>query len=93
MNRRQVEIIIGNQRGIHGRVATRLAEITVEYEVTLRLQRGQETVECSSILDVLSLALTYGTMISLQAEGQRAECALAKAIAVISDQDESVVKA
>lgn len=92
MNHRQAELVVGNQRGIHGRVATRLAEIAVEYEVTFRLQHGLEIVECSSILDVLALALTHGTLISLHAEGSRAEAALIEAIAVISGQDELVAK-
>jgi phosphocarrier protein HPr len=84
----QIDLIVGNRRGIHGRVATRLAEIALEYDVIFRIQRGKKSVECSSILDVLALALVEGTTINLQAEGERAEAALALAAHLITVQDD-----
>jgi phosphotransferase system HPr (HPr) family protein len=82
------DLIVGNRRGIHGRVATRLAEIALEYDVIFRIQRGKKSVECSSILDVLALALVEGTAINLQAEGARAVAALAVAAHLITAQDD-----
>lgn len=82
-------LIVGNERGIHGRVATRLAEIARECDVVLVISRaGGEAVDCSSILDVLSMALVKGTEISMQAEGARAETALSAAADVIIAQDD-----
>jgi phosphotransferase system HPr (HPr) family protein len=65
-----------------------LAEIAAEYGVMLQIVRGDETVECSSILDVLALALVQGTEISLRASGEKAQAALQAAQAVITSQDE-----
>ncbi len=88
MNWQHCSLSVGNQRGVHGRVATRLAEIAAEYGVVLQIIRGEETVECSSILDVLALALVQGTEISLRASGEKAREALQAAQAVITSQDE-----
>lgn len=78
---------VGNERGIHGRVATRLAEIAAEYRVSLEISRGEETVDCSSILDVLALALVQETEICLRAGGEQATAALQAALAVVTEQD------
>ncbi|MCL1980512.1 MAG: HPr family phosphocarrier protein [Proteobacteria bacterium] len=87
--RAEKKVLVGNERGIHGRIATRLAAIAASHGVRLFLGHNQETVECSSILDVLSLALTRGTVIDLMAEGPRAERALSVAAEIITAQDDA----
>jgi phosphotransferase system HPr (HPr) family protein len=87
MNRRHCTLRVGNERGVHGRVATRLAEIAEEYGVTLQINRAEETVDCSSILDILAMALIQGSEISLQAEGENAASALSAASAALTSQD------
>ena len=69
-------------------VATRLAEIAAEYGVLLQVSRGDETVDCSSILDVLALALVQGTEISLHAGGEKAAESLRAAQAAVTGQDD-----
>lgn len=88
MNRQHLSLIVGNERGVHGRVATRLAEIALEYGVVLQISRGDETVDCASILDVLAMALVQGTEIGLHAEGERAALALSAAAIVVTGQDD-----
>ncbi|MCL2341086.1 MAG: HPr family phosphocarrier protein [Proteobacteria bacterium] len=87
--RAEKSILVGGIRGIHGRVATRLAGIADRYGVRLFLRHDGKTVECSSILDVLALALVRGATVGLLAEGPRAESALAAAADIINDQDEA----
>ncbi|WP_306546868.1 HPr family phosphocarrier protein [Desulfobulbus sp.] len=82
------DLVVGNERGIHGRVATRLAEVASEFAVVLQIRRAEETVECSSILDVLSLALVQGSEISVQAVGEQAEAAMAAAAELITAQED-----
>ena len=84
----ETTVIVGNTRGVHGRVATRLAEIAANYQVCLTLTRDAETVDCASILDVLALALVQGTAITLRAEGEQAGAALAVAREVLTGQDD-----
>lgn len=69
-------LIVGNERGIHGRVATALAEIAARYRVRLEIIKDGDRADCASILDVLALALVQGTPLRVQAEGELAEVAL-----------------
>lgn len=76
MNRGVRTLVVGNERGVHGRVATALAEIAVRHQVRLVINKGTESADCSSILDVLALALVQGTCLRVEAEGMHAEEAL-----------------
>lgn len=88
MSQVQQELIVGAARGVHGRVATRLAEVAARYGVMLLIRRGDEVVDCSSILDVLALALTMGSEICLTAEGDQAKDAMAAAMQLLIAEDE-----
>jgi phosphotransferase system HPr (HPr) family protein len=88
MMRRQMQLIVGNERGVHGRVAKRLAEIAAEFGVIVHIRRGEEIVECSSILDVLALALVQGTAITVLVEGAQADAALASAASLLTTPDD-----
>ena len=76
MNRGARTLIVGNERGVHGRVATALAEIAERHQVRLLIAQETESVDCASILDVLALALVQGTELRVEAEGFGAEEAL-----------------
>lgn len=86
--RQHLHLIVGNERGVHGRVATRLAEIAADYEVVLQISKGDETADCSSILDVLAMALVQGTEIGLHAEGEQSTAALSAAADLVTGQDD-----
>ena len=88
MNHVQQELIVGGARGVHGRVATRLAEVASKYGVTLLIRRGHEVVDCSSILDVLALALTMGSEVCLTAEGDQAKDAIVAAVQLLTGEDD-----
>lgn len=88
MKRSTRTLIVGNVRGIHGRVATALAEIAATYQVTLVLCRGEEHADCSSILDVLALALVWGTEVRVEVEGARAEAALRAVAQLLTAEDD-----
>ena len=71
-------LLVGNERGVHGRVATALAEIALRHQVRLVIvgADGTERADCASILDVLALALVQGTAVRIEAEGMLADKAL-----------------
>lgn len=81
-------LIVGNKRGVHGRVATRLAEIASDYAVRVQIRRGEQWIDGSSILDVLALALVEGTEIELAVAGERAGEALIAATSLLTAQDD-----
>lgn len=88
MSRGARTLIVGNERGVHGRVATALAEIAVRYQVRLFIEKGKECADCSSILDVLALALVQGTQLRVEAEGVRAEEALQDVERLLTAKDD-----
>ena len=65
MTRRETKVVVGNARGVHGRVATRLAEIAANNKVRLTLRRNGDCIDSAAILEVLALALVQGTEITL----------------------------
>lgn len=75
------EIVVLNRHGVHGRVAARLAKIAARHEVILQIIHGRERIDCSSILDVLSMAFVYGTRFTVRAEGEKRKAA--KALAAV----------
>lgn len=70
------EYKVANAKGVHGRVATRLAEIALQYEVEIRLVYQGREADCASILDVLSMALVKGSVVEVRLIGGRSEAAL-----------------
>ena len=88
MKRLEAAVTVGNVRGVHGRVAARLAEIAADLRVSLLVTREEETVDCSSVLDVLAMALVHGTEVRLAVEGESAGNALNTAISILTSQDD-----
>lgn len=74
-------IVVLNRHGIHGRVAARLAHIAARHKVILHIIHGGDSVDCSSILDVLSMAFVYGTRFTIRVEGENKKAAKALAAA------------
>lgn len=79
-----MECTVENCKGIHCRVATRLAEIVAGHEVTMKIAGNNESVDCSSILDVLSLALVHGSRVCFTARGPDADNVLGAVRALFS---------
>lgn len=75
------EIVVQNRHGIHGRVAASLAQIAARHEVVLHIVHGNQRIDCSSILDVLSMAFVYGTRFTVRLEGEKKKTA--KALAAV----------
>lgn len=69
-------VIVGNERGIHSRIATRLAEIAAHHNVHLTIRRDRETADCAMILDVLALGMVLGDKLEVVVQGEAATDAL-----------------
>jgi phosphotransferase system HPr (HPr) family protein len=79
---RQCRVLHPN--GIHCRVATRLVEIVSGYKATVRITGSDGIVDCSSILDILSLSLVHGSLIRFTAQGPDADKVLAAVEVLLS---------
>ena len=69
MSVQTLECSVENPKGIHCRVTTRLAAIVADHTVAMKIVGSKESVDCSSILDVLGLALVHGSRVCFTAEG------------------------
>lgn len=88
MNKAQATCTILNTKGIHGRVATRLAEICLSSGTEITLEFNGQQADCSSILDVLSLAVTHGSEIHIEVNGRDAGTVCAKVQEVLNSPDD-----
>lgn len=82
------DIMVQIRRGVHGRVATRLAQIACEYNVKLLILHREREIDCSSVLDVLSMAFVSGSVLRFRLEGGNAENALNEVEALFSLEGE-----
>ncbi|GAB4335172.1 MAG: hypothetical protein Kow0089_04770 [Desulfobulbaceae bacterium] len=69
---------------MHGRIASRLAAIAGRFDVRLYIVGETEQVDCSSVLDVMSMAFVHGTRLLLRACGKDAAQAVAAAEEVLA---------
>ena len=81
--------VVRSAAGLHARPAGRLASIAGRFESEISLGRGDEWVSGSSVLSILCLAATQGTVLSVRAVGADAEQAVMEVGALIELPDEA----
>ena len=85
-------VAIASKVGLHARPAAIFAEAagSVDVEVTIRKESDpvEDAMDAASILSIMSLGAAYGEVVVLQAEGEGADTALDKLVAVLeTDHD------
>ncbi len=68
-------VIIHDELGLHARPAAKLAQVAQQFEAEITLVHGELAADAKSILDVLSLAATRGSVLTLRCKGQDAPSA------------------
>ena len=61
-------VTIDNELGLHARPAAMIAELASQAESNVWLIKNDQSVDASSIIDILSLACLQGSNITLQIE-------------------------
>ncbi len=79
---------VESELGLHARPAGRLAQLAGRFDSEISLGRGEEWVSGSSVLSILCLAATQGTVLSVRAVGPDAEQAVMEVGALIEAPDE-----
>ena len=67
------ELVVQNRSGIHARVSTMIAQRCKDFVSEVRLRKGNAVADCRSVLDLLSLGASNGTILHLEAIGDDAE--------------------
>jgi phosphocarrier protein len=84
MARAEVQII--NKLGLHARASAKLTQVASGYKSELWLSRNGRRVNAKSIMGVMMLAAGKGASITIDAEGEDAEAALAALQKLIADK-------
>lgn len=81
---RTVELI--NRLGLHARAASKFVEQASRFRAEIRVRHNDEEVNGKSILGLLLLAAPCGSKLTISAEGEDAEQALAALAQLVADR-------
>ena len=82
----QTEAEIVNKLGLHARAAAKLTQIAGGFAADIWLARNGRRVNAKSIMGVMMLAAGKGSRITIEAEGEDADKALAAILRLIADR-------
>jgi phosphocarrier protein HPr len=84
MARAEVQIV--NKLGLHARASAKLTQVASSYACEVWLSRNGRRVNAKSIMGVMMLAAGKGAMITIEADGEGADAALAALQKLIADK-------
>ncbi len=80
------EITISNKLGLHARAAAKLVGVANGYGADVILDKQGQRVNGKSIMGVMMLAASKGTVLQLQIDGEGEEDAMQALVALIDDK-------
>ena len=81
------ESTVTNPNGVHCRVAERLIKVIDEHVATVQIIDRGQPIDCTSILELLSLALVQGSRVRFTAQGPDAEQVVTAVEQVLSEPE------
>ncbi|MFQ3594569.1 MAG: HPr family phosphocarrier protein [Sphingomonadaceae bacterium] len=81
-----VRLAICNRRGLHARASARFVTLASAYRATIYVAKDGQEVVGTSIMGLMMLGAAMGEAISIRAEGEDAEAALAALSALVADR-------
>ncbi|UYN89822.1 MAG: HPr family phosphocarrier protein [Anaerolineales bacterium] len=80
-----IELTIANEVGLHARPATLFVKTAQKHQAEITVSFDGKSVSAKSLLGLLTLAVTKGSVITVAAEGEDAEAALAALSELVSN--------
>jgi phosphocarrier protein len=77
---------ISNKLGLHARASAKLTKLAGSYPCEVWISRGERRVNAKSIMGVMMLAAGKGSSVTIEAEGEDAEQALAAIVRLIAER-------
>ena len=78
------EVAINNEVGLHARPATFFIQKANEFKSSIWVEKDERRVNAKSLLGVLSLGITKGTVVTLMADGVDEKEAVGALCALVS---------
>ena len=82
----RAEVLITNKLGLHARASAKLTQVASGYQCEVWLTRNGRRVNAKSIMGVMMLAAGKGASITIDADGEDADAALAAVLKLIADK-------
>ncbi len=70
-------VLVANRAGVHARAAAMIAALVRRFKARVTLAKGNNRVEGTDVLQILSLGAAPGVELSLEATGEDAPAAMA----------------
>jgi phosphocarrier protein len=82
----RADVKIANQRGLHARAAARFVQTAEQFDAEVAVSKDDSTVPGTSILGLMMLAASPGTVIHLEAAGPERVAAIDALVALIENR-------
>ena len=80
------EVRIENQRGLHARASAKFVNLASELGTPIEVEKDSNRVCGTSIMGLMMLGAAMGDTIVIHVDGDDAEVALAKLVALVEDR-------
>jgi phosphocarrier protein len=78
------ELVIQNQKGLHARAAAAFVNAVADLDAEVWVEKDGQEVEGNSILGLMMLAASKGSIIKVRADGKDAEQAVANLTGLVN---------
>jgi len=85
-DRVEKQVLVQNERGLHARAATQLVQLAAKFPCEITLAKDGSEVNGKSIMGVLMLVASKGTLLTVAAKGDRAAEAVTAIVALVDDK-------
>ena len=67
---KKINVVVPWDQGLHARPATRLVQLARKYRSSILLKTHEKVADAKSIISVLLLCATFGTLLEVEAVGE-----------------------
>ena len=85
-DRAEKSLLIQNELGLHARAATKFVQTASKFPCEVTLSKDGHVVNGKSIMGVLMLVASKGSLVTIKAKGDRANDAVVALAALIDDK-------
>ncbi|MDR2467395.1 MAG: HPr family phosphocarrier protein [Spirochaetaceae bacterium] len=71
------KVVVANRAGIHARPASIIVEKTKNFKSSIHFEHGETCINAKSILGIITLGAAYNTQLTITADGEDEEAAIA----------------
>ena len=79
-------ITIINKLGLHARASSKLVMLANQFSSSITISKGNKSANAKSLMTVMMLAANNGSSVTITADGEDAELALAELSALINNK-------